>query len=440
MDLLERFRSHLAAIRCPAGSALVAVSGGPDSVALLDLLVRTREVHSLHLTVAHFDHGIHPDSAAVSQRVAELAAGMGLAFEGGRDALGPDAGETVAREARYRFLESLRLRLNASAVFLGHHADDQAETVLMRVLMGSGPAGLAGMETVSGTLVRPLLPFRRIELTQYVRSRSLPVWVDPANADGRHHRVWIRTELLPELRARLPAIESSLLRVAAQARGDRLAWNALLDAMPGLDVKQELNGISVAAARLRELDSTLAEAILLAMARRVACAIGPVRARRVLGLLGRGGSGGVMPLSNGWKAELSFGRLCLLQSIAATPPQVWSIRGEQGEGLWGPWRLRWSRQDAPSRQERDGLSAWFAADSLLVRGWEAGQKVRPLAGSGRRLIVRCFQDARVPRSRRGTWPVVVGGEEVVWVPGVCRSDALVPSSGSEALRVDAELV
>jgi tRNA(Ile)-lysidine synthase len=288
--------------------------------------------------------------------------------------------------------------------------------------------------------VRPLLSFRRVELAQYVRSRSLPVWVDPANADTRHQRSWIRTELLPELRARLPAIDSALVRVAAQARRNRMAWDVVLDVMPGLDVKREVDGISVAGPRLGGLDSNLAEALVLALARRVGCPLGPVRVRRVLRLMRGAGSGALLPLSSGWRAELAFGRLRLVQVADATPLPVWSIRGEQGEGVRGPWRLRWSRQDAPSRQERAGLTAWFAAESLVVRGWEAGQKLKPYAGSGRRLVVRCFQDARVPRSRRATWPVVVGGEEVVWVPGVCRSDALVPSSGSEALRVDAELV
>ncbi len=440
MDLLERFRDHLAPISLPGGPALVAVSGGPDSVALLDLLARSAEQHGLDLIVAHFDHGIHPDSAAVGQHVAELAGSMGLVFECGRGELGPGAGETMARDARYRWLESVRVRTGAGTVFLGHHADDQAETVLMRLLAGSGPAGLAGMAAVSGPLVRPLLPFRRVEMAQYVRSRSLPVWVDPANADARHQRAWIRTQVLPLLRARIPAIDSSLLRVARQSRRDRLAWNALLDAMPGLDVKRELDGISVAGTRLGGLDSGLAEAMVMALARRIGCPVGPVRARRILGLLGEAGSGAHAPLSRGWRAELSFGRLRLARPADATPPLLWSIMGEQGEGMWGSWRLRWTRQNAPSRQERRGLTAWFAAESLVVRGWEAGQKVKPLAGSGRRLVVRCFQDARVPRSRRATWPVVVGGEEVVWVPGVCRSDALVPSSGSEALRVDAELV
>src|SRR6185369_9543497 len=111
--------------------------------------------------VAHFDHGIHPDSAAVASGVRTLAARYRLEYEEGRGALGPAAGETSARAARYAWLEATRARLDAALIFTAHHADDQAETVLMRVLKGSGPAGLAGMAARQGALVRPLLPFRR---------------------------------------------------------------------------------------------------------------------------------------------------------------------------------------------------------------------------------------------------------------------------------------
>ena len=440
MDLVERFRRHLATLAIPGGRALVAVSGGSDSVALLDLLLRTTESHRRDLVVVHYDHGIHPESALVAARVRELADSRGIPFQGGRGDLGPGASETAARDARYAFLEAVRERLGAGSIFLAHHADDQAETVLMRVLAGSGSAGLAGMDGVSGRLVRPLLPFRRAELAEYVQARSIRVWDDPANSDVRHLRVWLRTRVLPMLRERVPGVESGLLDVAGQARHNRMAWDAVLDLVPDLNVKWETDGISVAADRFRGYDSTLAEALIFAVARRSGCRLGPVRAARLLGWLGGAASGSQLQLSKGWRAELSFGRLRLGRSPAPdTPRLTLSIGGPAGEGVWGPWRVRWSRSGAPDRQERVALTAWFSADSLTVRGWEAGEKVRPLAGIGRRLIVKCFQDARVPRSRRESWPVVAGGDEVVWIPGVCRSDALVPPTGSEALRVDAEL-
>jgi tRNA(Ile)-lysidine synthase len=441
MDLLGQFRHHLATLPLPRGRALVAVSGGPDSAVLLDLLRRSADLHGLELVVAHFDHGISPASAEVAAAVRALAASHGLAFECGRGRLGPGAGETVARAARYAWLESARVSQGAHSVFTAHHADDQVETILMRLLAGSGPAGLAGMASVRGTLVRPLLPFRREALARYAREAGLAVWIDPANHDPRHLRSWVRCELLPGLRARLPAIDAALARAGSQAARDRAAWDAVLEVLPGLELCSEADGISVAGASLAGYDSGLAETVLMAVARRAGCRLGPARAERLLALARRGGSGVVVPLGGEWKAELAFGRLRLLRSPAderLAPAEAWSLHGESGEGAWGGWRIRWSREPAPELQARDGLSAWFAPEALSVRRWLPGEKVRPLAGVGRRLIVRCFQDARIPRTRRGEWPVLARQDDVVWIPGVCRSDALLPARGTEALRVDAE--
>src|SRR6476469_4904612 len=180
MNLLERFQESLAGFELEGRRGLVDVSGGPDSVALLDLLVRTADAHHLSLIVAHLDHGIHQDSARVAEQVVELARSYGLPVEVGRVELGLNASETEARASRYRWLESLRVRVGADLILTAHHADDQAETVLMRLLAGSGPAGLAGMASSSGFLVRPLLSFRRTELTSYLRQRGLSAWSDPA--------------------------------------------------------------------------------------------------------------------------------------------------------------------------------------------------------------------------------------------------------------------
>lgn len=441
MDLLERFRQHLATLPIPAGPALVAVSGGGDSVTLLHLLLESGERDRRELVVAHFDHGIHSESAAVAERVRVMAEQAALPFALGRGHLGPATRETAAREARLNFLARAREQWGAGSIILAHHADDQAETVLMRTLAGSGPAGLACMEGVSGCLVRPLLPYRRSELAQYLQDHALDVWDDPSNSDERHLRAWLRTRVLPMLRERLPSVEVGLLDLARQSRRNRTAWDALLGSLPELDVRPEMDGISVAVGGVLGYDSSLAEALMFALARRVGCPLGPARAQRLLEWLPAAPSGSRLQLSKSWQAEVSFGRLHMVAvSSPDSPTGVLEIGGRVGQGAWGRWRITWDRADVPPRQERVALTAWFRADALTVRGWETGERVRPLAGVGRRLIVRCFQDARIPRSRRHAWPVIVGGNEVVWIPGVCRSDALVPPSGSEALRVDAEFV
>src|SRR5918994_5697158 len=223
MSLLATFRNHLPALHIEPGRALVAVSGGPDSVALLDLLARSQDVHRQELVVAHVDHGIQAESHLLAQQVQALAGTYGLPGHTGRLKLGPDASETEARAQRYVWLESLASRLDVKAIFTAHHADDQMETVLMRVLAGSGPAGLAGMAAARGRLVRPLLPFRRAALLHHLEEAGLTAWIDPANSDPKHLRSWIRTDLLPAIRRRSPAIDENLRRTARQAARDRTA-------------------------------------------------------------------------------------------------------------------------------------------------------------------------------------------------------------------------
>jgi tRNA(Ile)-lysidine synthase len=438
MPFTEVFRRHVASLGLMPGPVLVAVSGGPDSVALLDLLVRSHDAHGLDLIVAHLDHGIHPDSGLVAEQVQALAGSYGLPVHVGRLALGPDAGETLARTERYAWLEELRARLGAGVIFTAHHADDQVETVLMRVLGGSGPAGLAGMATVRGEVVRPLLSFPRAELLRHLEETGLQFWVDPANTDPRHLRSWLRDQLLPMLRRRLPDVDTKIQRTSRQAGRDRAAWDSVLDALPELDFLAESDGISVAALSLGGYDSPLAQAVILAAARRAGCQLGPARVGRVLALVKSGISGSRVPLGGEWIAELSYGRLRIWRSVQTSERSAWPLEGQSGRGSWGRWSFRWALATVPDQQERTGMTAWVTFDPLTVRAWSPGEKLKPLGGTGRRLVVRCFQEVQVPRSRRVSWPVLAQNQEIIWIPGVCRSAALLPAPGTEALRVDAE--
>src|SRR6266699_1355418 len=145
--LLSHLRTHLARTRLlgEPGVALVAVSGGADSVALLDLLHTLTPELGLSLVVAHVDHGIRSDSGTVARAVGELAERYELPFEVGELSLGPDATETIARRARYAWLGELQRRHGARYLVTAHHRDDQVETILLRLLKGSAPAGLAGI-------------------------------------------------------------------------------------------------------------------------------------------------------------------------------------------------------------------------------------------------------------------------------------------------------
>ncbi len=443
--MLDNFLRHLDALGlAPGARAIVAVSGGPDSVALLDLLVRGVEGHGLYLVVGHVDHGIHPDSGRVAAEVERQAGSYGLRCLTARLGLGADAGETLSREARYAALEAMREAESARYVMTAHHADDQAETVLIRLLHGTGPAGLAGMAARRGNIVRPLLLFTRDEIRGYFERRGLAGWDDPANRDARHLRSWVRHAVLPLLGQRLPGVSGALREVAAQAADDRRAWDLVIDALGEVDWRTDRGEGSVAAAPFARYDSTFAQALVRAIIRRLGGTIGRDQAGRAARFMATAASGQRFEAGGGWILEAAFGRIDFVptsQCAAGGAGAPLTMDGDEGDGVLGRWRLCWRREPALPVQDRDGLTAWFSPAPLAARAFRAGDRVHPLGGPGHRLVVRCLQDARVARRDRESWPVLVDeGGDVVWVPGICRSNRLVPPPGAEALRVDAQVV
>ncbi len=430
-----RFLRALDQLGLASGPGLVAVSGGVDSLALLHLLIETTDHHAFRPVVAHADHGIDPDSAQVAGRVRALAERLELPLETTELRLGPTAGETGARTARYRWLRQTAHRLGAVAIFTGHQADDQVETVLMRMLRGSGPAGLAGMASRNGLIARPLLSFHRRELEDYVAGLGLEPWADPANRAPRHLRSWIRGDLLPMLERRLPDVRESVVRLARHAAADRMAWDQLLSHLP-VDLRGETGGFSVASGPLRAYDSGLAEALIRAVARRTGRPIGPGKAARVFRMVCGSSSGARIELGQGWVAEIRFDRLAVVRPHPSWEPVA--LEGAAGEARFGTWRVRWSRESAPERTVRSGWTAWLAHGGFLIRPWQPGDRIRPVGATGHRRVVRCLQETRVGRSERSGWPVVSTMDEVVWVPGVCRSGVALPEPHQEAMRIDVD--
>jgi tRNA(Ile)-lysidine synthase len=229
---------------------VVGVSGGADSTALLALAVDA----SLDPIAVHVDHGIRPGGDLEAASVAEVATRLGARFRRERVHVGDGPNlESRAREARYRALEAARVELGATAILVGHTADDQAETVVLNLLRGSGRAGLGGMATRRGAVARPLLGVRRSVLTDLCRARRLPVLHDPSNDELRFRRNWVRHEVLPVLseganrdlvpllarQAELLRDESELLdelacTLLASAGGDRPIGRELAAAHPAL--------------------------------------------------------------------------------------------------------------------------------------------------------------------------------------------------------------
>ena len=202
----------------------VACSGGADSIALAHATIAG--AGAANVVVVHVDHGLRTDSAEVGEGVAAWARGQGAAAVVRRVEVAPRASlEAAAREARYAALSQIADELGLAVMFLAHTARDQAETVLMRILRGTGPAGLAGIPARRGLFARPFLELPRAEIEAYVAAHQLPTWHDPMNDDPRFARVRVRQQLLPMLRAENPALDDALLRLAASAR----EWLEVID-------------------------------------------------------------------------------------------------------------------------------------------------------------------------------------------------------------------
>jgi tRNA(Ile)-lysidine synthase len=204
----------------------VACSGGADSLVLADAAIRT--AGAAHVVVLTIDHGLVPGAAQAAEAVAGWARGQGAAAVVRRVAVARGGSlEAAARRARYAALDALADELGLACVLVGHTARDQAETVLLRVLRGTGPAGLAAIAARRGRFVRPLLALDRPVIDAYARARALPVWDDPMNEDRRVARVRVRREILPGLRRENPQLDAALIRLASSAA----EWLEVIDAL-----------------------------------------------------------------------------------------------------------------------------------------------------------------------------------------------------------------
>jgi tRNA(Ile)-lysidine synthase len=207
------------AVILPGETVLVACSGGPDSTALLDALTRLAPPRGWHLTIAHVDHGLRPGSAGEAEVVAELASTRGLDFRALHVRVEPGGSlQDHARTARHRALREEAARVGAAVIALGHTADDQAETVLMRLLAGASPAGIPAMAERERGLVRPLLRVWRDATIAYCAALGVEPLVDPSNADPRFLRSRIRHEVIPALEAVFPGARRRLVVLADRQR------------------------------------------------------------------------------------------------------------------------------------------------------------------------------------------------------------------------------
>ena len=384
----------------PGDRVMVAVSGGPDSMALLHALWEARARLGITLEVVGVDHGLRPEAARELDLVGARAEALDLPFvrlevDVARERRSGVSLQDAARRARLGALATLAAARGARRVALGHQADDQAETVLFRILRGTGLPGLSGIPYQRDPFVRPLLDLRRAEILRYLRRRSIPFVEDPSNADLRYARARIRHRILPLLAEENPRVSEALVALAAAARTSSSG--------------EDLGG-----------------AALAALSRRAASSVGRLRAK--------GGTSAV-DVSGRRRVVVSYGEVRVeARDVASLTPARALLIGRPGAYPWsgGTVEIEEVEGAGDGQFDADRLS-W----PLVVRPRRSGDRMRPRGGRGSRKLSDLMIDAKIARGVRGALPVVTSAsDEVLFVPGLRPAEIGRPTARtSRRLRV-----
>lgn len=450
MSLLERVEEALKAthvIRLPGSTLVVAVSGGPDSIALLGLLREVAHRNAFHIHVAHLDHGLRgQESDEDARHVQELCRRLDASVTMEKVDLVALRGryrvslEAAARQARYDFLTRVARAVGASAVALGHTADDQAETVLLHLLRGTGIRGLRGMLPLSrwrsrdgdaeAALVRPLLGATRQETEVYCSSNDLTVRYDSSNLEERFTRNRIRHSLMPRLRGYNPSVAQALVRLAGTVAQDvayidqqvQVAWSSIATRQPC--------GIRLCRHAFNELHVSLQVHTLQRAYAEVAGEAQDLNLAQIESMrqLSEQGAGRAVSLGHGLRFFTSYQDIVLSRkgTIFAWPElEPVELPVATGEVWAKGWRISLRRLAASEvAQDQIGsdpfrayLSYAAVGDKALVRTRKPGEWFQPLGMKGSKKLKDFMIDAHIPQAWRGGVPMLVTEKGIAWVVG-----------------------
>lgn len=420
-------------------TVVVAVSGGPDSLCLLHLLCGMQGELNIKLVAAHLNHGLRPEASFEALGVENIARAWSIPFEkkevnirAYKKELGLSE-EEAGRKARYDFFFATARKYNASAIALGHHFDDQAETVLLNVIRGTGVDGLAGILPKRSRgkfkLVRPLLCLRRSDIEAYCRTNNLHPFTDSSNLETDYTRNRLRLELIPMLEEFFnPRIKEALCNLATLALNDRKLLQALAYKKYKQLARFNKDETIIDGKDLLALPSALQGRALRFALKRFA-PLKKINRRHIdqlIDLLKQGKTGRMITLPGRIKAHYSYGKLVLSVGKAvsqkeytaldlAIPGRI-SLPGGRviTARVVDAGKLSWPPHPCQAYLDFDKL----AQHPLKVRWRWPGARFYPQGSGGSKKLKDFFIDQKIPASRRDFLPLVVFREEIVWVAGV----------------------
>jgi tRNA(Ile)-lysidine synthase len=424
---------------------LVALSGGPDSVALLYILHEIREEWArlsraqhatpLRLAAAHLDHAIRPDSAKDREFCRTLCQRLKVRFHAKRLNIAASARrrklsvEEAGRNARYEYFEFLARKFGYTRIATGHTLDDSIETVIFNLTRGSGLAGLAGIPAVRGKIIRPLIDCEKAELLEFLGDSRIDYLQDPTNVTMAYSRNKIRNRVVPMLVDINPAAKRNIARLSGIVTGELEYIRASSVSAYNLAVlKADKTKIVLDLELLDRYHEILRKKVVEEAVRRLVenpsgLTSGALdRALRIID----GKSGGKAPLITGIYIEKSSGRVAVAKEIAKHRGFGLKVPGKTalpGDGAF--LRTIVKPRERVGQFDPTNRSAYLdrqKAKNLTVRFWRLGDKIKPLGMRGHRLLSDIFIDKKIPEFERGSIPLVISGGKIAWIAGVMVSD------------------
>lgn len=414
---------------------IVGVSGGPDSVCLLHILHELREALEIELIVAHYDHGLREkEDEAETQFVRRLALAMGLSFETEKASPlaleGASSMEERARNARYAFFERLKSKFSAQKIAVGHNLNDQAETVLMRLLRGSGPSGLAGIPpTRDHTIIRPLIELKRAEIESYLKARDLSYFIDSSNLQTEYLRNKIRLELLPQLLEYQPKLVEHLGQLAYILRAENKFLEDHAEDWVLKEADQKPDGDVVIPVRsFIELSEPVRNRVTRHLLKKIGKNLRRIDRGHIESVykLAKGANPqGILNLPNVITIKKIYNQLVFTAGDKEKPEEFHYRFDGVGtfflEEIGRSITLLEMRREACLNLQNQEWTAYLDADRLtyplILRNFRPGDRFVPLGMAGHKKIKDFFIDLKIPSETRALIPILVSQDIPVWVCG-----------------------
>lgn len=434
---------------------VVAVSGGPDSVCLLSVLHALAKDLDLTLHVAHLDHQFRgAESAAEARFVEGLAKDLGIDATGeSRDVpsycaergLSTQAG---AREVRYKFLQQVAKATGAQRIALGHTANDQAETLLMRLVRGAGISGLSAIPPVRENIIRPLIGITRNEVLAYLQEQGIDFRTDPSNRIPVYFRNRVRLELLPVLEGFNPRITEALAAQAHLLRDENEAIEAMLPGILQNILRRQEETVRINREEFNRLLPALRRRVLRKaielLAGNDAIDHSWIRTEEALGFMAEAQSGRSMEVPGGLLLEREYDSLVFRageqEPVFCIPLSI------PGETVVPAARLAIETvllENPPDPDEDGGNYLWQAVFDydkmslpLYLRNRRTGDRFSPAGMGGRsKKLQDYFVDEKLPRMRRNAAPLLATEHDVVWIVGMRTDGRFLPGPGTSKVLV-----